>query len=189
MPTPSKQPPRPAAPTPLRRAGKPAAGAASNAIPAAGPDGRRCWLMKSEPDSFGIADLERKGTAPWDGVRNYTSRNFLRAMAVNDQVLFYHSSATPSGIAGLAQVVRTAYADHTSWDPASAYFDAKSSPENPRWSMVDVRYLRTFPRLLPLEALRRVPELAGMLIFHNTRLSVTPVANPCLDIILRLAAG
>jgi predicted RNA-binding protein with PUA-like domain len=189
MPTPRKPSHRPIARLPPRQLRKPQAGAASNAIPAAGPDGRRCWLMKSEPDAFGIADLERKGTAPWDGVRNYTSRNFMRAMAVSDRILFYHSSATPSGIAGLAEVARTAYADHTSWDPASAYFDAKSSPENPRWSMVDVRFIRTFPRLLPLEALRRVPELAGMLLFHNTRLSVTPVATPCFDIILRLVAG
>jgi predicted RNA-binding protein with PUA-like domain len=145
--------------------------------------------MKSEPETFGIAELERMGTSPWDGVRNYTSRNFMRAMAPGDRVLFYHSNASPSGIAGLAEVARTAYADHTSWDPASPYFDAKSSPANPRWSMVDVRFIRAFPRLLALDELRRVPELTGMLLFHNTRLSVTPVATPCMDIILRLAAS
>ncbi len=145
--------------------------------------------MKSEPDVFGIAELERKLTAPWDGVRNYTARNFMRAMALGDHVLFYHSNAAPNGIAGLAEVAHTAYPDHTSWDSASDYFDPKSGPENPRWSMVDVRFVRTFPRLLTLEAMRGVPELAGMLIFYNTRLSVTPVATPCYDLILRLAAG
>ncbi len=131
--------------------------------------------MKSEPDSFGIADLARKGTAPWDGVRNYQARNFMRAMAVGDRVLFHHSNAKPSGIAGLATVARTSYPDPSQWDPSSPYFDAKSTRPAPRWDMVDVRYQATFANFLALEDLRGIPELAGMLLFSRGRLSVLPV--------------
>jgi predicted RNA-binding protein with PUA-like domain len=145
--------------------------------------------MKSEPDTFGIAHLARQGVAPWDGMRNYQSRNNIRTMAVGDLVLFYHSNATPSGVAGIAQVARAAYPDHTSWDASSHYFDPKSSPDNPRWSMVDVRYVSTFPRLLPLDALRSVPELSSMLLFRNSRLSVIGVSPQHYQIILRLAAS
>ena len=148
----------------------------------------RCWLMKSEPDAFGIAHLKRQGVAPWDGVRNYQSRNSMRAMAVGDRVLFYHSNAKPTGIAGLAEVARTAYPDPTSWDPESKYFDPKSTPANPRWSMVDVRFVSALAQVLPLDTLRSVPELASMTLFHNSRLSVIPVSMLHYQIILRLAA-
>ncbi len=134
-----------------------------------------CWLMKSEPEVFGIEHLRAKGTAPWDGVRNYQARNFLRAMAVGDRVLFYHSNAKPTGIAGLATVVRAGYPDHTSWDPSSPYFDAKSTPQAPRWDMVDVRYQATFRNFLALGDLRQIPALAGMVLFTRGRLSVQPV--------------
>ncbi len=133
------------------------------------------WLMKTEPDSFGIHTLKKQRVSPWDGVRNYQARNFMRAMAVGDRVLFYHSSAKPSGIAGLAEVARSAYPDSTSWDSKSKYFDPASTPESPRWSMVDVKFVSEFPRLLSLEELREIPELSDMVLFSRSRLSVQPV--------------
>lgn len=147
------------------------------------------WLMKTEPDVFGIDTLKQKKVAPWDGVRNYQARNFMREMAVNDRVLFYHSNAKPSGVAGLAVVARTAYPDHTSWDSTSDHFDPGSTPEKPRWDMVDVQYVRTFKRLLSLEELRDIPELSGMLLFARSRLSVQPVEQHHYDLIVRLANG
>lgn len=147
------------------------------------------WLMKSEPDVFGIDTLKQKRVAPWDGVRNYQARNYMREMNVGDRVLFYHSNAKPSGIAGLAEVARTAYPDHTSWDPTSDYFDAGSTPEKPRWDMVDVKYVSTFKRLLPLDELRGIPELSDMLLFSRSRLSVQPVSKAHYDLIVQLANG
>jgi predicted RNA-binding protein with PUA-like domain len=147
----------------------------------------KCWLMKSEPDVFGIDTLKKQRVAPWDGVRNYQARNFMRAMAVGDRVLFYHSNADPIGVAGLAEVARTAYPDHTSWNAKSKYFDAASTPEKPRWDMVDVRWLRTFPRVLPLDELRCIPELSDMLLFQRSRLSVQPVEPRHYAVILKLA--
>ena len=115
----------------------------------------RYWLMKSEPDVFGIEHLRAKGVEHWDGVRNYQARNFMRdEMKVGDLILFHHSNAKPPGVAGVARVVREAYPDHTSWDPESYYFDPKSTPEQPRWFMVDVGYVETFPTFLPLDELR-----------------------------------
>ncbi len=146
------------------------------------------WLVKSEPDVFGIDDLRRKGTEHWDGVRNYQARNLMRdEMKKGDRVLFYHSNAKPPGVAGLAEVVREAYPDHTSWDPKSKYFDEKSTPENPRWFMVDVGYVETFPRLVPLDELRHHPKLAGMALLNNSRLSVQPVTRTEFDHIVKLA--
>ncbi len=146
----------------------------------------RHWLMKTEPDAFSIADLKAKGTAPWDGVRNYQARNHMRDMAVGDRVLFYHSSANPSGIAGLATVARTAYPDPSSWDPKSHYFDPAASPENPRWSMVDVTYVRTFKNFLSLEQLKGIPELSGMILLQRSRLSVQPVEKEHYELITKL---
>lgn len=133
------------------------------------------WLVKSEPDVFGIGELQRRGTAPWDGVRNYQARNFLRAMAVGDRCIFYHSNAEPSGAAGICTVARAHYPDHTAWDPASPYHDPKDGPQVQRWSMVDMRFELVFARFLPLAELRAVPELSGMLLFAASRLSVQPV--------------
>lgn len=145
-----------------------------------------CWLLKSEPDVFGIADLQRKRTAPWDGVRNYQARNFLRAMRLGDRCLFYHSNAEPSGAAGVCVVAREAYPDHTAWDPGSPYHDPKDGPDVCRWSMVDVRHERTFTRFLPLAELRAERRLAGMLLFSRARLSVQPVAEEHFALIARL---
>ncbi len=146
----------------------------------------RHWLVKSEPDVFGIRELKRKRTAPWDGVRNYQARNFLRAMAVGDRCIFYHSNAEPSGAAGLCTVAKAAYPDHTAWDPASPYHDAKDGPKIQRWSMVDMRFEREFARFLPLPELRTIPELSGMLLFAASRLSVQPVEAEHFAVIERL---
>ena len=134
--------------------------------------------MKSEPSVFSIQDLRRKArsTAPWDGVRNFQARNFMMKMRPGDGVLFYHSSDDPVGVAGIAEVAREAYPDHTAWDPKSEYHDPKSTPEKPRWYMVDVRWIETFPRLVPLAALRARKSLQDMILLRpGNRLSVTPV--------------
>jgi predicted RNA-binding protein with PUA-like domain len=147
----------------------------------------RHWLMKSEPDVFGIAHLRKKGTAPWDGVRNYVARNHMIEMRVGDRVLFYHSSCQPPGVAGLAEVARSAYPDHTQFDPESDYFDPKSTPDKPRWMMVDVRFARELPRLVTLDEIKAVAELAGMMLFKYNRLSVSPVTPEEYAIIVALA--
>ena len=134
------------------------------------------WLMKSEPDEASILDLQRAGTLPWTGVRNYQARNFMRdEMAIGDGVLFYHSSCPEPGIAGLAEVCSAAYPDATQFDPASPYLDPKSKPEAPRWVHVDVRWRET-TRLLSLKEMRESPELASMRVLERgSRLSITPV--------------
>lgn len=134
------------------------------------------WLMKSEPDEASILDLERAGTLPWTGVRNYQARNFMRDdMRLGDAVLFYHSSCPEPGIAGLAEVCSAAYPDPTQFDAASPYFDAKSKPDAPRWAHVDVRWRET-TRLLSLKEMREAPELASMRVLERgSRLSITPV--------------
>ena len=137
---------------------------------------KRYWMMKSEPDAFGIDDLERVGTEPWNGVRNYQARNFMRDdMRVGDGVLFYHSSCAAPGIVGIARVASGAKPDPTQFDPHSPYFDAKSQPEAPRWQLVDVQALRK-TRVLGLAEMRSVPELAEMQVLkRGNRLSITPV--------------
>jgi predicted RNA-binding protein with PUA-like domain len=138
----------------------------------------RYWLMKSEPDAYSLDDLERDGTTHWDGVRNYQARNLMRdEMRIGDRVLFYHSNARPPHVAGIAEVVREAYPDHTSWDPDSKYHDPKSSPDDPRWFMVDVGFVERLPRPVPLDELRTYPELEGMVLLNRSRLSVQPVTE------------
>ena len=136
------------------------------------------WLMKSEPGECSVDDAlaAPKATVPWVGVRNYQARNFMRdAMRVGDGVLFYHSSCDQPGIVGIARVASTAYPDTTQFDPASLYYDAKSSPEAPRWLLVDVQVLRKIPTIT-LPALRARPELAELLVLKKgNRLSITPV--------------
>jgi predicted RNA-binding protein with PUA-like domain len=134
------------------------------------------WLMKSEPDEASIVDLQRAGTLPWTGVRNYQARNFMRDdMQLGDGVLFYHSSCPEPGIAGLAEVCSAAYPDATQFDPASPYHDPKSKPDAPRWVHVDVRWRET-TRLLSLKEMREAPELASMRVLERgSRLSITPV--------------
>lgn len=134
------------------------------------------WLMKSEPDEVSIDDAIREGAAPWFGVRNYQARNFMRdQMEVGDGVLFYHSSCAEPGIAGIAEVASTAYPDQTQFDAKSKYYDAKATPENPRWMLVDVKGVRK-TRLLSLTEMRTYPQLASMVVLQKgSRLSITPV--------------
>lgn len=136
------------------------------------------WLLKSEPDVFGYPDLVRVGREPWNGVRNFAARNFLRQMAVGDLCLFYHSNAKPAGIAGVARVAREAYPDNLQSDPASPYFDPTAPADGSRWSMVDVEPVLVFPRVLPLDEIRALPEWhASPLTRKGSRLSVMPVTE------------
>jgi len=148
------------------------------------------WLMKSEPDEASILDLERAGTLPWTGVRNYQARNFMRdAMRLGDGVLFYHSSCPEPGIAGLAEVCSAAYPDATQFDAKSHYYDPKSKPEAPRWVHVDVRWRET-TRLLSLKEMREAPELAGMQVLQRgNRLSITPVTPAEWNAVLKRLNG
>ena len=139
---------------------------------------KRYWLMKSEPSAFSIDDLLRspKQTTCWDGVRNYQARNFMRTMAVGDQVLFYHSNADPPAVVGIAEVVKTAYPDSTQFDKKDKHYDPESKPSDPRWDMVDIRYVLKFARPLTLDELRKDTRLQGMVLLKKgSRLSVQPV--------------
>ena len=149
------------------------------------------WLIKSEPDVFSIHDLAKapRKTTHWEGVRNYQARNFLRAMTKGDHCLYYHSNAEPSAVAGVVEVVREAYPDVTAWDPTSDYHDPKAAPENPVWSMVDVKLVEIFSREIPLDELRGVKALAGMeLLRRGSRLSVQPVTAVQFRTIVALAS-
>ena len=150
--------------------------------------GTKIWLMKSEPDVYSIDDLERDGTEPWEGVRNYQARNFMREMAEGDLVLFYHSNAKPPGVAGVCRVSRTAYPDPTQFDPKSDYYDAKSKKDEPRWSMVDVTFVEKFAEEVSLQTLKEDPALDGMRVTQKgSRLSVQPVDRKHFQRVLKMA--
>lgn len=147
------------------------------------------WLMKSEPDCFSIDDLKsRKAqTEPWDGVRNYQARNFMRQMQVGDRVFFYHSNAKPPGIVGTARIVKTAYPDPTQFDPENEHYDPRSKPDNPRWDLVDVQFEQKFKQLISLTQLKSIAELAEMpLLQKGNRLSVMPVSAADFECIMAL---
>lgn len=135
------------------------------------------WLMKTEPDTFSIDDLKRKKREAWDGVRNYQARNFMRdEMHVGDSVFFYHSNCAEPGIAGIAEVASDAYPDPSQFDPKSKYFDAGSSRDNPRWMLVDVKFVKKLKRVITLDELKNHPSIADMrLLRKGNRLSVMPV--------------
>jgi len=135
------------------------------------------WLMKSEPDAFSIDDLKRKGQEHWDGVRNYQARNFMRdGMRIGDKVFFYPSHCAEPGIVGVAEVATDAYPDPSQFDPKSKYFDAASSRDNPRWMLVDVKFVKKLKRTITLKELQADPALADMaLVRKGNRLSVMPV--------------
>lgn len=140
---------------------------------------RQYWLMKSEPSVFSFDDLMAAParTTCWDGVRNYQARNFMRSMSVGDQVLFYHSSADPPVVVGIAEVVRTAYHDPTQFDRKHKHYDPASDPSIPRWDMVDIKYVRRFPRPVTLDELRKETKLKKMVLLQKgSRLSVQPVS-------------
>ncbi|MCG8465264.1 MAG: EVE domain-containing protein [Xanthomonadales bacterium] len=147
------------------------------------------WLMKSEPDVFGIDDLKRNQVEPWDGVRNYQARNFMRDhMQVGDGVLFYHSNTKPPGIAGIAEVASKPYDDPTQFDPEAKYFDPKSSLDKPRWQLVDIKYIRHLQRYLSLDELKQHTDVLTdfPLLRKGNRLSVMPVEAEHWQYILNL---
>jgi predicted RNA-binding protein with PUA-like domain len=150
---------------------------------------RQYWLMKSEPDEVSIDDLAAapRQTLPWTGVRNYQARNTMRdAMRIGDGVLFYHSSCPEPGIAGLARIAGGTAPDESQFDPASPYFDGKSTRESPRWLQIDVGLERK-TRLLPLAEMRAAPTLATMQVLRRgNRLSITPVTEAEWDAVLAL---
>ncbi|PLY44645.1 EVE domain-containing protein [Janthinobacterium sp. ROICE36] len=147
---------------------------------------KQYWLMKSEPDEVSIDDLMAapQHTMPWFGVRNYQARNFMRdGMQPGDGVLFYHSSCQQPGVAGVAEVASGAYPDHSQFEEGGKYFDAKATPEQPRWISVDVRGLKKTV-LLPLSEMRQMPELEDMLLLKKgSRLSITPVTPAQWEVI------
>ncbi|MEM7253858.1 MAG: EVE domain-containing protein [Pseudomonadota bacterium] len=139
----------------------------------------RYWLMKSEPEEFSIDDLRRrpKKTEPWDGVRNYQARNMMRdEMKRGDQVFFYHSNCDVPGIVGIAEVAKEGYPDPTAFDPDDKHFDPKSDPDNPRWFLVDVKFVRKLKRTISLSELKEHKALENLaLVRRGNRLSVMPV--------------
>jgi predicted RNA-binding protein with PUA-like domain len=139
------------------------------------------WLFKSEPTTFSIDDLISRPnqTEPWNGVRNYKVRNMLRdEIKKGDLAFFYHSSCTPPGIVGIMKVVSNGYPDPTAFDKKSEYFDKTSSPENPRWYLVDVKFIKKFPRIIALDEIKNHPVLKKMIIAQKgNRLSITKVSD------------
>ncbi|WKZ80518.1 MAG: EVE domain-containing protein [Fimbriimonadaceae bacterium] len=151
----------------------------------------RSWLMKSEPDCYGIDDLEREGVGMWEGCRNYAVRNFLRdSMAVGDRAFFYHSNAAPTGIVGWMEVASEAYPDPTQFDPKSEYFDPKATPESPRWYARDMRFRERFRGVVTLAQLKATPGLEDMAVTKKGQmLSITPVTDAEWEIVMGLASG
>ena len=137
------------------------------------------WLMKSEPEAYSIDDLARDKTTYWDGVRNYQARNFLRdSIQKGDLVFFYHSNAEPSGIAGIAEVIKEGYPDPSAFDKKDIHYDEASDPKDPTWYAVEIKFVKKFKELIPLEKLKNIPALAKMpLLQRGQRLSVQPVSE------------
>ncbi len=150
------------------------------------------WLMKSEPNVFSFKDLKSrpKKTEPWNGVRNYQARNFMRdEMRVGDLILFYHSSCEIPGVAGIAKVSSAPYPDSTQFDKKSEYFDPKATPENPRWILIDVSFEKDLRSFVSLEEIRNFPELSKMrLLQKGNRLSILPVSEEEFKFILKLGS-
>jgi predicted RNA-binding protein with PUA-like domain len=148
------------------------------------------WLMKSEPEVYSIADLERDRETIWDGVRNYQARNYLKSMQPGDRAFFYHSNATPPGIVGLMQVVKPNVVDPTQFDAKSKYYDPKSPPDAPRWHTVVVGFVEAFPAMISLDTLRQTfsPDELWV-VRQGNRLSVIPVADEVAQRILQMKAG
>lgn len=143
------------------------------------------WLLKSEPDVFGYPDLVKAKREGWDGIRNYQARNFLRDMRKGDQAIFYHSNATPPGVAGICKIVGEAEPDPTQFDPTTKYYDPASKPAEPRWDWVTVAPVKAL-RFIPLDELREMPELAECrLLARGNRLSVIPLTDLEFDAIVQ----
>ena len=150
----------------------------------------RYWLMKSEPSVFSIEHLARapEQTTFWDGVRNFQARNLLRdEIKLGDQVFFYHSSASPPAVVGIAKVVQPPSPDPAQFDPKSDYYDAAATRDQPRWYGVHIALDRIFPRAVPLDELKQQPALGKMVLLQRSRLSVQPVTAAEWKAIVRLA--
>ena len=151
---------------------------------------RQYWLGKSEPEVFSFDDLLAAPgrTTHWDGVRNFAARNHLRAMKKGDRVLFYHSSAKPTAVVGVAEVAREAYPDPTALDKKDPHFDPKSKADDPTWFMVDIKAVEAFKRPVSLDEIKKVKELSKMALIRLGRLSVQPVTPEEFDTITRLGS-
>jgi predicted RNA-binding protein with PUA-like domain len=149
------------------------------------------WLMKTEPSTYSIDDLARDRVTRWEGVRSFQARNFMRdRMKVGDLALFYHSSAEPPGVAGIARIASASYPDPSQFDEKSPYYDETSKRDDPRWSLVDVELVEKFEALVPLERLRKDKALKGMLVLaKGQRLSVMPVTEKHFRRVLELAGA
>ncbi|WP_131668849.1 EVE domain-containing protein [Psychrobacter pygoscelis] len=149
------------------------------------------WLIKSNPKCFSIGDLQQKGSDMWEGVRNYRARNFMRDdMQVGDQVLFYHSSAKPSGVAGVVTVTRAGYPDPTQFHPESRHYDPRALQDKPRWYVVDVAFSYAFADILPLSTLKDIPALEDCLLLRKgcEQLTVLPLEARHWQAIMTAAA-
>ena len=148
---------------------------------------QKYWLFKSEPSAYSYPDLEKDEVAEWDGVRNYTARNYLRSdIKIGAKVLFYYSNTKPQRIVGTALVVKNGYPDFTAWDPNSDHYDPKSTQENPIWYMVDIKPLTRFQKEVTLQEIKNIPDLHDMILVNNSRLSVQPVTATEWEIITSL---
>ena len=152
---------------------------------------RQYWLVKSEPETFSFDDLlaAPEQTTHWDGVRNFAARNHLRAMKKGDRVLFYHSSAKPTAVVGVAEVAREAYPDPTALDKKDPHFDPKSKADDPTWFMVDIKGVEALKRPVTLDEIKKVKALANMALIRLGRLSVQPVTPEEFEIVTRLGSG
>jgi predicted RNA-binding protein with PUA-like domain len=154
---------------------------------------RKFWLMKCEPAAYTIDDLALDGRTSWEGVRNYQARNFMRDdMKIGDGVLFYASNADPSGVTGLAEIVREAYPDPFAFKKGHTYYDEASRKDAPVWYSVDIGFVERFPSIVPLDLLKRTRGLEDMMVTKKgSRLSIQPVTRSEFDIVTRLgrAAG
>ena len=143
--------------------------------------------MKAEQEAYSIAQWKKDKSIFWDGVRNYTARNFMRdQMKKGDGMLFYYSNGKPSGIAGVGEVCKEGYPDHTAFDPKDIHFDPKSDPKKPMWYMVDVKFVKELKQIIPLDFLKKMPGLKNMALFKQSRLSVQPVTEAEWKIIQKL---
>lgn len=148
---------------------------------------KKYWLMKSEPDVYSIDALKKDKTTWWEGVRNYQARNFMNEMAVGDEVLFYHSSAEPPGVAGIARVTKAAEPDKLQFDKKSDYYEPKATPGKPTWFCVQIGFVAKFAELIPLEKLRAEKKLADMKVLQKgQRLSVQPVTAAEFELVRRM---
>ncbi len=146
------------------------------------------WLMKSEPDVYGISQLKKESTTLWDGIRNYQARNYMRTMAIGDKAFFYHSNCKPPGIVGIMEIIKLGLIDPTQFDPKSNYYDPKSLKEKPRWDCVELKYLGRFSEMLSLEEMRSIYTQEELpVIRKGNRLSILPIpTKTAKDILKRL---